>query len=91
MKLTTRRWLAYSFTVGFLLAAAGVFAWPFPQQNEQLLAYMLGQLSGFCAMIVAAYFGKDAEAPAIDREQRALINELQERARGSEQFGDPRL
>jgi hypothetical protein len=47
---------------GFLLAI-GVLVWQaIPQGNEQLVTYMLGQLSGFAAAVVAFHYSSNVNA-----------------------------
>lgn len=44
---------------GFLLAIGLLFWRAVPKPNEQLVTYMLGQLSGFVAAVVAFRFGRN--------------------------------
>ncbi|GAA0730023.1 hypothetical protein [Sphingomonas japonica] len=48
--------LGVSLIGGFLLALGVLFFKAIPQSNEQLIVYMLGQLSGFAGGIVAYHY-----------------------------------
>ena len=52
-----RGFLTTSIVSGFLFAVFALFRQEIPTANEQLLSYMLGQLSGFVAAIVAFDYG----------------------------------
>lgn len=58
--------------LAFLLVAAFVGAFPalmikaIPKENEQLLTYMLGQLSGMATMALGFYFTNKAGQDAVD-------------------------
>lgn len=49
--------LAAVVVAGFMAALIALFFRAIPAANEQLLSYMLGQLSGFVAAIMAFNFG----------------------------------
>lgn len=53
--------------LGFLGSLAVLFGVPIPKQNEQLIVYMLGQLSGFAAGIVAYHYGQKAGDVELDK------------------------
>lgn len=53
--------------VGFLGSLGILFGIPIPKQNEQLIVYMLGQLSGFAAGIVAYHYGQKAGDAELDK------------------------
>ena len=53
--------------IGFLGSLAVLFAVPIPKQNEQLIVYMLGQLSGFAGGIVAYHYGQKAGDVELDK------------------------
>lgn len=56
MKLTLRDWIGVALIVAFI-AAVGVLFWKaIPTENEQLIVYMLGQLSGFVAGVVSFHY-----------------------------------
>lgn len=57
MTFLIRAILSFAVVSGFLLAVAVLFYRGIPTENEQLLSYMLGQLSGFVGALVAFYFG----------------------------------
>ena len=44
---------------GFMLALGLLFLFAVPESNEQLVTYMLGQLSGFVGAVVAFRFGRN--------------------------------
>ena len=52
-----RAFLSAAIVSGFLIALVALFRQEIPTANEQLLSYMLGQLSGFVAAIVAFDYG----------------------------------
>lgn len=50
--------------VSAFIGAIIMLSWrDIPKSNEQLLTYMLGQLSGFVAAAVGVYFSRRAESP----------------------------
>lgn len=50
--------------VAAFIGAIVMLSWrEIPKTNEQLLTYMLGQLSGFVAAAVGVYFARRAESP----------------------------
>lgn len=53
--------------LGFLGSLGVLFGVPIPKQNEQLIVYMLGQLSGFAAGIVAYHYGQKAGDVELDK------------------------
>lgn len=55
--MNARALVATAVLVGFEAALATLFWREIPPANEQLLTYMLGQLSGFAAAAVAFYVG----------------------------------
>lgn len=48
--------LALALVLAFQVAMGALFWHPIPQSNEQLLTYMLGQLSGMVTTALAFYF-----------------------------------
>jgi hypothetical protein len=53
-----------SFLVFAFIGAIVMLSWrEIPKTNEQLLTYMLGQLSGFVAAAVGVYFARRPESP----------------------------
>lgn len=55
----TPREALITFAVVVFLAALAVLFWaPIPAANEQLIGYMLGQLSGFISAIIARRSGE---------------------------------
>lgn len=55
--------LAFVLTAAFI-GAIVMLSWRgIPPSNEQLLTYMLGQLSGFVAAAVGMYFARRPESP----------------------------
>lgn len=59
-----RRLLAVLFSVAFVGAFPILFYKAIPTQNEQLITYMLGQLSGVVLTIVAFHFSSTAGGEA---------------------------
>ena len=68
-RLTFRDLLAMFLINAFVVALFYLLGRQFPKQNEQLIVYMLGQLSGFTGTAVALYFtaSKQDEQTADDR------------------------
>lgn len=55
--------LAFILTSAFI-GAIVMLSWrSIPSSNEQLLTYMLGQLSGFVAAAVGVYFARRPDSP----------------------------
>lgn len=53
--------------VGSFVAFAGVLLWKsIPEKNEQLLSYMLGQVSGMALMALGFYFVNKVGQDALD-------------------------
>lgn len=48
--------LATLLILSFEFALAALFNWKIPKENEQLLTYMLGQLSGMVTMALGFWF-----------------------------------
>lgn len=70
--------LAFVLT-GAFIGAIVMLSWrSIPSSNEQLLTYMLGQLSGFVAAAVGVYFARRPDSPpsgtAEDPVQTQIIN-----------------
>lgn len=55
-RLSFRDWLAVFLIFAFVGALFYLLRTAFPVQNEQLIVYMLGQLSGFTGTAVALYY-----------------------------------
>lgn len=55
-RITLRDVIGVALISGFLLAIFVLFGRPIPQSNEQLIVYMLGQLSGFVAGVVSYHY-----------------------------------
>jgi len=51
---------------GFLGALITLFFIPIPEKNEQLITYMIGQLSGFASGIIAYHYTLTAGAKELD-------------------------
>lgn len=69
--------IAIAVVLGFLAALATLFKQPIPKDNEQLIVYMLGQLSGFASGIVSYHYGQKAgdaelEAKRVDNSGKVL-------------------
>lgn len=70
--------LAAALVTAFI-GAIVMLSWrEIPKSNEQLLTYMLGQLSGFVAAAVGVYFSRRADSPpsgtADDPVQTTIVN-----------------
>ena len=55
--------LAAFLVIAFVGAIVMLSVRDIPKANEQLLTYMLGQLSGFVAAAVGVYFARRPESP----------------------------
>jgi H+/Cl- antiporter ClcA len=69
--------------VGAFIGAIVMLSWrSFPESNEQLLTYMLGQLSGFVAGAVGVYFSRRADSPpsgtSEDPLQTQIVNKTED-------------
>ena len=58
---------------GFLGALAALFVIPIPKGNEQIVTYMIGQLSGFAGGIVAYHYASKA-VEALDTAARVELD-----------------
>jgi hypothetical protein len=68
-----------SLVFGFLGALFALFVIPIPRGNEQIVTYMIGQLSGFAAGIVAYHYTskageKELEAQRADNDAKRADN-----------------
>lgn len=61
---------------GFLGALFALFLLPIPPENEQIITYMIGQLSGFAGGIVAYHYTMSSAT----REHEAKSREIQEKS-----------
>lgn len=73
----TRNALAFILVAAFVLFTGALLFKNIPEKNEQLLSYMLGQLSGMALMGLGFYFvnkvGQDAlDAKRTDNTSKAL-------------------
>lgn len=62
---------------GFLAALFALFIYPIPSANEQIITYMIGQLSGFAGGIIAYHYASkahDAEAQTLDAARSANLS-----------------
>ena len=81
------------FLVLAFIAAMGALLWKaIPSENEQLLAYMLGQLSGFVAGVVGYHYISKSGEKELE-EQRAVntgaaFDAIREAARATPGDGD---
>lgn len=55
--LRERTYIGAAVVAAFIIAGGLLFAFAIPKTNEQLLTYMLGQLSGLATAIVSFHFG----------------------------------
>jgi hypothetical protein len=63
--------------VAAFIGAIVMLSWrEIPKSNEQLLTYMLGQLSGFVAAAVGVYFSRRAESPPSGTAEDPLKTEI---------------
>lgn len=61
---------------GFLGALATLFIIPIPTANEQLLTYMIGQLSGFAGGIIAYHYTSKAGEAELDAKRTENTGKL---------------
>lgn len=58
------------FVMTAFVGALGVLFWKaIPKENEQLIVYMLGQLSGFAATIMGLYFVTKAGERELEKQR----------------------
>ena len=63
--------------VAAFIGAIVMLSWrEIPKSNEQLLTYMLGQLSGFVAAAVGVYFARRPESPPSGTNEDPLKMEV---------------
>lgn len=68
--------IAFALIFAFI-GAIVMLSWrSFPSSNEQLLTYMIGQLSGFVAMALGVYFSRRAESPPSGTPQDPLHTQV---------------
>lgn len=72
---------------GFLASLGLLFFIAIPQANEQLITYMLGQLSGFAASIVAFHYASNAQSQQATENTGRAFEAISAAARGG--GGDP--
>lgn len=65
-----------SLIFGFLGALATLFVIPIPSANEQLLTYMIGQLSGFAGGIIAYHYTSKAGEAELDAKRAENTGKL---------------
>jgi len=75
---SVRNWLAF-FLVGAFVGALLAFTWKnMPEQNKDILTYMVGQLSGMATLALGYFFTKGAgqdQADAAKTENTAKMAE----------------
>lgn len=54
--MSFRDWLGVFLVTAFIGALFNLLKFNFPDKNEQLIVYMLGQLSGFVGAVVALHY-----------------------------------
>lgn len=54
---------------GFLGSLITLFVIPIPRSNEQLITYMIGQLSGFAGGIIAYHYASKSGEQALEAER----------------------
>ncbi|MDB5733207.1 MAG: hypothetical protein JWQ03_3102 [Variovorax sp.] len=54
--LTLRDWIGVCLIAAFVASIMALFWKIIPKENEQLIVYMLGQLSGFVATVVGFHY-----------------------------------
>lgn len=72
-----RNLLAFLLVGAFIFIIPALFAWVIPEQNKEIITYMVGQLSGMALTALGFYFvnkvGQDAlEATRVDNTTQAL-------------------
>lgn len=66
---------------GFIGALFALFVIPIPEANEQIVTYMIGQLSGFAGGIVAYHYTQKAGDTELERARTLNTGTLAEVAR----------
>lgn len=72
-----------SVVFGFLGALFALFVIPIPPQNEQVITYMIGQLSGFAGGILAYHYTSKAGEKELDAKRAdntAALTDLAKKA-----------
>ena len=65
-----------SLIAGFLGAMITLFFIPIPEKNEQLITYMIGQLSGFAGGIIAYHYTLTAGAKELEAKRAESTGKL---------------
>ena len=65
-----------SLVFGFLGALFALFVIPIPRGNEQIVTYMIGQLSGFAGGIVAYHYTSKAGEKELDAKRAENTGDL---------------
>jgi cytochrome c biogenesis protein CcdA len=65
-----------ALVAGFLGALITLFFVPIPERNEQLITYMIGQLSGFAGGIIAYHYTLTAGAKELDAKRAETTGKL---------------
>ena len=68
--ISLRDFIGLSLIISFVGAIIVLFWKGIPQTNEQLITYMLGQLSGFVAAIVAFHYSAKSTERGSSNERR---------------------
>lgn len=96
VRLSFRDYLAMFLLVAFVASVFYLLRTAFPKQNEQLITYMLGQLSGFAGTAIALYYtlSKHDEQRAEDTANvveaaRDVANAARAQAGPTGNAGDP--
>ena len=70
--------LAFFLTLAFI-GSIVMLSWrEIPKSNEQLLTYMLGQLSGFVAAAVGVYFARRPDSPPAGTQEDPIVSTIQQ-------------
>jgi hypothetical protein len=68
----------------FVLAVFALFWKAIPTENEQLVSYMLGQLSGFAAAIVAFHYAANAQSQEATANTGRAFEAMTEQAKATQ-------
>lgn len=84
MKHRLRDVIGSALIGAFVLALFALFWKEIPGANEQLLSYMLGQLSGFAAGIVAFHYAANAQSQEATANTGRAFEAMTEQAKATQ-------
>lgn len=81
--------IGIALIAGFLAAGAVLFWVPIPSNNEQLIVYMLGQLSGFVGGVVSYHYVMSKQSERATENTGAAFRAIEASAKASSGDAQP--